>query len=148
MLSKLIKKFNQEKENFQEKIKVAFKEELNSLTFPDRINSVGWTQYTPYFNDGGACEFSVYSDYLYINGTNNEEEDDEDFYSETIYTQVNGKYVRIPNPNYDKECGDFIKNVQNAVSQIPEEMMKDMFGDHVQVSFTRAGFEVEDYEHD
>ena len=57
-------------------------------------------------------------------------------------------YTKVPNPNYDKECGDFIKDIQRLVSQVPKEMMKDMFGDHVQVNFTRSGFEVEDYEHD
>lgn len=49
------------------------------------IKQVHWTQYTPYFNDGEACEFSV-------NDFNFQLFDDEDFEpyeSSTLYTQKN-----------------------------------------------------------
>ena len=31
------------------------------------IDSFGWTQYTPYFNDGDTCEFGVHADDPYVN---------------------------------------------------------------------------------
>lgn len=42
------------------------------------IESLGWSQYTPYFNDGDTCHFSVHTDNIIINGRSiyemNEEE--------------------------------------------------------------------------
>lgn len=32
------------------------------------LDSFGWTQYTPYFNDGDACVFGVNSSYPFLNG--------------------------------------------------------------------------------
>ena len=31
------------------------------------IKTIGWTQYTPYFNDGDTCHFSVHTDNIIIN---------------------------------------------------------------------------------
>jgi hypothetical protein len=31
------------------------------------LESFGWTQYTPYFNDGDTCIFSVNTDYISVN---------------------------------------------------------------------------------
>lgn len=42
------------------------------------VQSVEWTQYTPFFNDGDPCEFSVHN-YLNFNG-----EEDEDYEGDTI----------------------------------------------------------------
>lgn len=42
------------------------------------IETIGWSQYTPYFNDGDICRFSVHTDNIVINGKSiyeiNEEE--------------------------------------------------------------------------
>lgn len=145
MLSKLIESFNEQKKEFHSKIKVAFKKELKTLVFPDKIKSIGWTQYTPYFNDGDSCEFSVNSDYLSING---DREDDIDFISKTNYENVNGRYMEIPNPNYAKECGDFADRFASIIGQMPSEVMMDMFGDHVLVTYSGGEFKVSDYSHD
>jgi len=45
------------------------------------LQSISWTQYTPYFNDGDACEFScnAYPDAIKLNGiATYDEEDDEE----------------------------------------------------------------------
>jgi len=39
------------------------------------IESFGWSQYTPYFNDGDTCAFSSNTDYLKINDDYVEESD-------------------------------------------------------------------------
>ena len=33
-----------------------------------KLESFGWTQYTPYFNDGDSCVFSAQVGYISING--------------------------------------------------------------------------------
>ena len=48
-----------------------------------KVKSFGWTQYTPYFNDGDTCYFSVHTDYIYING---ESADESNWISETNIT--------------------------------------------------------------
>lgn len=149
MLSDLTKQFNESRAEFQTKIKEAFKAELATLTFPERIKSVGWVQYTPYFNDGDVCTFSVNLDHLFINRNSKDDlPEEEDYFNEYIYKRINGKYEQLPNPNLDIECANFISAVINVVGQVPEEIMKEVFGDHVTVHYTRDGFEVEDYEHE
>ena len=48
------------------------------------LESFGWNQYTPYFNDGDTCEFSANTDYIYING---EHVDDCDWINEKTVTK-------------------------------------------------------------
>jgi hypothetical protein len=42
------------------------------------LNSFSWAQYTPYFNDGDECTFSVNREYIKINDTENDELEDLD----------------------------------------------------------------------
>jgi RecG-like helicase len=46
-------------------IKKSFKQLF--ADYPD-LQSFGWSQYTPYWNDGSPCEFMVYNDEPMING--------------------------------------------------------------------------------
>lgn len=51
------------------------------------VTGIHWTQYTPYFNDGDTCEFSVNEYCFHILGDDDDEIDS--FYESTaIYTQV------------------------------------------------------------
>ena len=48
------------RKEFQTQAQNAFKEVVKEFFNTNTgINLVTWTQYTPYFNDGEACEFSV-----------------------------------------------------------------------------------------
>jgi hypothetical protein len=53
----------------------------------ETIKSISWNQYTPYFNDGDECTFSVHNDDIYVNG--------EDLYDmegyEQSYSRKNGR---------------------------------------------------------
>ncbi len=40
------------------------------------IESISWTQYTPYFNDGDPCYFNVYNDDLEVNEISPDENED------------------------------------------------------------------------
>lgn len=46
------------------------------------VGSVQWTQYTPYFNDGETCEFSVHEKYFVLA----DDEDPDDYEGSVIYT--------------------------------------------------------------
>jgi hypothetical protein len=65
-------RINALKAEMQENSKVLMKEAFREfLEKYDVVDNIFWTQYTPYFNDGEACEFSVGDVHLII-------EDDED----------------------------------------------------------------------
>jgi hypothetical protein len=112
-----------------------------------RINSFGWQQYTPYFNDGDECIFRCNSDYLDINGVNEDDADNDDnanFVQKEIWQ---GK--RVPNPNYDANEAEIFEQIKKILKAIPDEFYKELFGDHVEVTVNRDGtIETEEYEHD
>lgn len=138
-----------------------------------KITSIGWTQYTPYFNDGDTCRFSTLqsSDSLYING---ESADDIETLSKTKYDTITvenlqahidfnstedgyswykdkkvGENGIFPNPDYDKELDELVDEFSRVLSSIDDEFYKDLFGDHVKVTVHADGrVETEEYEHD
>jgi hypothetical protein len=100
-----------------------------------------WSQYTPYFNDGEECIFRVNEFYLKMTNTPEDEGDDGDGYEDTFAYGDN---------KARKESEPF-KSAAKAVRQlerIDKDVFKIAFGDHVQVTATRDGFEVEEYEHE
>lgn len=107
------------------------------------LESFGWNQYTPYYNDGEECVFSVNTDYPLINGENYN-----DATRETIYEKHGTDYKEVPNPKYNAALAEAEKDVKNFLAEMDEAVLRDMFGDHRQITVTRTGTEVEEYEHD
>lgn len=128
-----------------------FLEMLDAVLNAPGVVSVAWQQYTPYFNDGDACEFGVYGFTVEVTDPPAEAESERYDYDSDIehayfsawafHDYVNG--VRTPNhPVHgplmalDDASGHF------------ENVLYDHFGDHAHVFATRDGFTVETYEHD
>ncbi len=110
------------------------------------LNSFGWSQYTPYFNDGNECVFSANTDYIYINVGDQE---DNDFARYAIYdVEWKGRdKTETLKPNLSpKELAG--KEILELLSNFADDDYKNMFGDHVKVTVSREGVEVEDYDHD
>jgi hypothetical protein len=82
------------------------------------IDTVSWTQYTPYWNDGETCEFTVHTWNITLNG----DEESGDSKIEKVASSI--------------------------IQSIDEDCMKDMFGDHCTVIVSRDGYSVEEYEHE
>lgn len=105
------------------------------------INSIGWTQYTPYFNDGDECTFSVHE----VNQINGESEYD------VIWTrkEIGDYHSRIPNPDFNQEEYEIYESFCDILSEIPDETYRDLFGDHAEITIHRDGrIEVEECKHD
>lgn len=108
-----------------------------------RIKSLTWTQYTPYFMDGDVCEFSV-------NGVEFATDENEDIESYREFDNEDG--------NFSAELYSLKKLVTSkefhlcekmaAIISDNEELMEDLFGDHVIVVLREIGIVVEEYEHD
>lgn len=113
-----------------------------------KLQSFSWSQYTPHFNDGETCVFSVNFDYgVRINDIDEDETpDDENTISEDIWDNTLRKSV--PNPNYDLELGAAKEAVLKFLNVFDEEYFLDTFGDHVRVVVTKRGVSTEDYDHD
>jgi len=110
-----------------------------------KLESWKWHQYTPYFNDGDACEFSVNRDYLTIsfNGKEFEDLDNSTFRADNEYAQ---KYqAEALAEDGLKNAFEHIKEMMDAMD---EDDFKQMFGDHMEVTVTKSGAVAEEYEHD
>jgi hypothetical protein len=150
-----------------------FKEE-----FYNGIKAATWHQYTPYFNDGEPCEFSVYD----LSVTNNEEVaehwldgnfhedrlvevtkeayDEEKAYVATQrwsyfpYEEIDGKYYkRYEEGAYDYIPGaghpDGITNADIPIHLLEfEDALRTKFGDHTQIVVTPTRVVQFDYEHE
>src|SRR5687768_12752869 len=58
---------------------VLFLEALDNLLNTEGVEAVIWHQYTPYFNDGDPCTFSVYGEGVFLTGS--EDDDPVSLYS-------------------------------------------------------------------
>jgi hypothetical protein len=92
------------------------------------VYGVKWMQYTPYFNDGDACVFSLSGVYTFA--TKEAFENSE----ESLYDTEGAE-----------EC--YNEEPQSSLEQI-EDILEAIFGDHAMVAVTRTKIETEEYEHD
>jgi hypothetical protein len=146
----LIEKQRALQKEFQTTAQALFKEttkeffEQNPL-----VKAIVWTQYTPYFNDGDTCEFSVgCATFTSAPDPENIRWGAYDGEEEGIWTYGDDCYddsVELPAEMNTALCDSFNGMIQSSEM---EDVMKAMFDDHVQVVATRAGFEVSELDHD
>ncbi len=118
------------------------------------LESFGWTQYTPYFNDGDSTIFSVNTDYISIN---DEYVDEAKWISEVNvinwgnYDRVNKTYVgRVeePNPDYDPVLAAASNEIVDFLGRFDNDFYLSKFGDHAEITVTKDGVDISDYDHD
>ena len=130
--------------------------DLTKTIFEDhpKVKSFGWNQFTPYFNDGDTCYFSVNTDYIQING---ESVDESDWISETKITNY-GTWNRekreyegrteVPNLDYDPELSKASDEIREFLRNFDNDFFLSQFGDHAEITITAEGVSVDEYEHD
>lgn len=143
--------------------------------YGDKVGRFGWTQYTPYFNDGDPCVFSVNDLFIHSHADmqdpdfegNNYYESSEEFYGysekSTIHKTLWRRerdghvsadpwrkegYVEFENPNYDPKYGDAFTDINVLRNLMDEDTLQTIFGDHCVVIASADGVEVEEYSHD
>lgn len=125
------------------------------------IESFGWQQYTPYFNDGDPCEFGVHSPWF----RTTEDDEDADTYdlavdygahptlgdTEDTYegnypnrVLVSSIYQGAHEATY-RACRELSAAIGGGAF---EDALLVAFGDHAEVTVTRSGIQVDFYEHD
>lgn len=114
-----------------------------------KLESFGWRQYTPYFNDGDECTFGAHTDEPDINGIDGY---DCDFSRERItdYSapKVGGEHPKIDNPAFNPDLDLCLTDVKAFLNEIDDSVFRQMFGDHVRITVNRGGTEVQGYNHD
>lgn len=150
------------RKEFQEQAQTSFKEVVKELFEKNTgLGLVTWTQYTPYFNDGEACTFSINEAY-FSNATDSDDIMYGDYQGEdeTIWTSHNPVRHMKGDIDWDKETSVKIQATEglNATSiqefmdilnsSEMEDIFEAMFDDHVKVTLTRKGIQVDDYSHD
>jgi len=130
--------------------------DLTKTIFEDhpKVESFGWNQFTPYFNDGDTCYFSVNTDYIQING---ESVDESDWINETKITNY-GTWNRekreyegrteVPNLDYDSELAKAADEIREFLRNFDNDFFLSQFGDHAEITITAEGVSVDEYEHD
>jgi hypothetical protein len=118
------------------------------------LESFGWTQYTPYFNDGDTCIFSVNTDYISVN----DEYVDESKWSSEVNVLNWGNWnrelkvyegrVEEPNPNYDPVLTAASNEITNFLGNFDNDFYLSKFGDHAEITVTKSGVDISDYDHD
>jgi len=119
-----------------------------------KVESFGWNQYTPYFMDGETCVFSANTDYISING---DYVDDSEWMGKTVVTNwgtynretkvYDGK-VEIPNEKHDSELESASEDIRKFLQTFDDDFYIRKFGDHSEITVTKEGVEVDDYDHD
>ena len=145
----LSKKMSDLQKEMKDEGQKAFKEALTELLkeYPV-VEAVRWTQYTPYFNDGGPCEFSVHNKTVKFVGGDDEGGDDEngfyDSWSVKYYSEKGGEESK----GFPQGALAAANAIHKFLSAVPDEIYLASFGDHVEVTATRDGLEVEHRDHD
>ena len=144
-----------------------FLDALDQLLSVEHVSAVKWNQYTPYFNDGEACQFSIYEANISLDfqtDLSTEMSDADEDFEDKFYTEYD--FYEYPN-GYDrtKEDGGKVFYVINGVDfkSLHHELEKfnsilvsgahyiDLlkhFGDPAEVTATKEGFSVEFYDHE
>lgn len=124
----------------------------------DGLESFSWQQYTPYFNDGDACEFGVYADSwsMKINDHNPEYGDNPDWeYIDYNEQKKRAEALGVPVSTIQSYTHKTKLDLARALHELPKfvnafdpNVLKQMFGDHREITVYRDRVEVEHYDHE
>lgn len=141
------------KSDYEKAVKETGKDEIRKefekfFTRYPAVHGVVWTQYTPYFNDGDACTFCANDMFMLVKAETNlppsAKLSNERFVDNCFKVYFTHRDTGHGHIGHESE----LHLAVNDMPSIPEYVLEVVFGDHVQVVATRAGFEVCAYEHD
>jgi hypothetical protein len=165
-IQKQIKEMDEQRQKLTEQLRPRFKEVFTPFLekYQGKIGYIYWVQYTPYFNDGDECVFSTH-EFCATTAQNEEELEEEDEYpyegtfplyystyqSETIEdADIEQKTIKVFGSREAViECGRDFEELAKTFQMIPDDMLKDVLGDHVSIKISlKHGVEVDEYHHD
>jgi hypothetical protein len=142
-----INQLNEIKKIAQEKTKVVLKEGTKAIFENSKVTWIGWTQYTPYFNDGNECVFSVNELYYGYDEDPSEVYSPYDGFHAGYRMYLDGKPEHVSVEEFTSDFKE-MKIFSNAIESIPSDVMRSAFGDHAFVIITKEGVQIIYYEHE
>lgn len=140
---------------------------LRAVIDDDGISDFGWTQYTPYFNDGDPCIFGVGEPWFRTpadvtpRSDDDEDDEDEDGPDEMYQFELHGhptlaaehwdgeRYVKVERDEATLARYARCKALSAAIgSGAFDDVLLDAFGDHANVRVRSTGITVDEYSHD
>lgn len=136
---------------------------LQAVLNDPTIVEFGWRQYTPYFNDGDTCEFSVHGVWVRttaeVGDVNQYGEEYSDYDLDADYHpslggyiygyDEYGKYTRLGYKGPDEDRYNRVQALDSAIqSGRYDDALLEAFGDHAHITVNKTGIEVESYEHE
>lgn len=114
------------------------------------VKCVKWTQYSPHFNDGDPCTFSVNEPELFFNDNEGAEEEDEDDENEGYSSWRLGYCKEKNQENSSKITDEMIKDFDILSKLIcdNEDVCESVFGDGYEITATKEGITAKEYDHD
>jgi hypothetical protein len=142
------------KRQYQDLVTVAaepLREQLIEAVRELSIKGLVWSQYTPHFNDGSECVFSVNEASLIFGGMPTDPYDEENvielWYDWDQVQKYHGE--ELQKAGVDEARFTATKEFAGKlVSDGLEDVLQVAFGDHVYVIVTRNEVIVEEYDHD
>lgn len=134
---------------------------IRCLATDPNVVKFWWEQYTPYFNDGDVCEFSVRGELNVQTIKDVEDEDGNLEVGDYHPTLGASRYVKTAltdqygNAKWEKQTGEkffpltrVLADNLNAALQKAEVTLLEWFGDHARVEVSKDGIVVDEFEHD
>jgi hypothetical protein len=158
----------------EEAVKDAFKDVFDK--FPE-ISEIAWCQYTPYFNDGDPCYFSVHDFDVRLGSSedmdakikakraeaksaeeagNQELAESLEAEAEDLQEQADeledsygyGESLYVLGRSNDPRVKEVVAAVKSLANELPSDVLEVVFGDHVRITATRKGFSITEKDHD
>lgn len=120
----------------------------------DIIESFTWNQYTPYFNDGDTCVFSPNIDYIKVNGEYTDEMKDIQKVNVLNWgtwnrdTRSYDNRVEVENVNYNERLDHLVTEIKDFLALFDDDFYLEKYGDHTEVTVTKDGIDIDEYDHD
>jgi len=149
MINEIITEVNAAKEEYQTKAREAIGKVFKLFMEQNpEVKRIVWTQYTPWFNDGETCVFSI-NDPMFV-AKEPENAEDMSYYEweEDDLIWSTGKYkTESAHPASDALEANI--NKLTTFMNDNETMLQEVLGDHVAVTILADGTTlIDEYEHD
>lgn len=151
-------------EEIQDLSKKGFRDSIQQIFDEfEFLGAIKWTQWTPYFNDGDPCEFSVGTPTLYTikdaksilkSEEDLEDDEDEDYDEDDNGSEFQSKLDAFyswqkPGENADPRYVEAYESVHKLFSALDDSFFEKTFDNHVTVIIPREGDPiVEEYYHE
>lgn len=136
-------------EKAKEKLGPALQQFLKEYPF---IKTIAWTQYAPHFNDGDECIFRVND--IYFCTEKLSEYDYEAVENQGFSGGGSFDSSFFKDYHQDMIVAGLTEEIYNQATILSdtlrdaEDLLKEVFGNHVAVLVTSTGIDVQDHEHD